>query len=257
MKNVRLFLKALIVLLFLYSRFTYYADAYPKTSSTESLMHKFVTSLRNSADFVKSFGDMSFIPHERTNIQKLQDFIMNMPALGSIVEEARHIYKEDLPQFWNELYTRLFSKSTIYNVARHITLKSLIYDTLMLSVLLYFVYRDHNVSNMILIADSIYTLIFLSFWHFKHTPLERLSNYFLSFFTDIRTMDIMTMFKSNLEVIRDHRSVIAAFFYMLALVAHHLMSRGYSFMPRFMMEHKRTPVQPSRVPITQSEPVRQ
>jgi hypothetical protein len=247
MKNIRLFLKALIVLLFLYSRFTYYADAYPKTSTTESLMHKFITSLRNSADFVKSFGDMSFIPHERTNIQKLQDFILNMPALGSIVEEARHIYKDDLPQFWNELYTRLFSKSTIINVARHVTLKSLIYDTLMLSVLLYFVYKDHYLSNVVLIGDSIYKFITLLIYHFRETPMERLSNFFLSFFTNLKTMNIFSMFRTNYDALVDHRSVIATFIYMGLLIGYFLWSKGMTMMPKIMEDKVRPSTEPSRI----------
>jgi hypothetical protein len=256
MKNVRLFLKALIVLLFLYSRFTYYADAYPKFSNTESIFNRLVTNIKNSADFVKSFGDMSFIPHERSNIQKVQDFVMNIKGLNSVVDEAKHIYKEDLPLFWNELYTRLFSQSTISNLALHITFKSLIYDTMMMSILLYFVYQDHYLSNVILIGDSIYKLITLFIFHFRETPMERLSNFVLSFFTNMKTMDIVSMFRTNWEALMDHRSVIVTFLYMGLLVGYFLWSKGMTIMPK-MMEDKMRPTDPSRMPVTATETKRQ
>jgi hypothetical protein len=252
MKNVRLFLKALIVLLFLYSRFTYYADAYPKISSSNDFLSRFSTTLKSSADFVRHFGDMSFIPHEKSNIQKLEDFVMGLPGLRTMVDEARTIYKEDIPKFWHELYTRLFSKSTIYNIVHHVSAASLIYDTVMLTVLLYFVYRDNKMSNVALIVDSLYTLIALTIYHFRETPIERVSNFVLSLFTDMKTMDVMSMFRSNWEVLKDHRSVIATFFYMLTLVGYYFMSTGFKF-PNWNMnvgEKRDSPVQTSRISTT-------
>jgi hypothetical protein len=246
MKNVRLFLKSLIVLLFLYSRFTYYADSYPK--GTGNILSKITTSLRSSADFVKHFADMSFIPHERSNIQKLEDFMMGLPAMRTMVDEAKHLYKEDIPRFWNELYTRLFSNSTIYNVSHHLTLTTFLYDTIILSVLLYFVYRDNQLSHIVLIADSIFSLITVLIYHFRETPLERLSNYFLSFFTHLKSMDIMSMFRSNWEILVHHRSVISTFVYMSILVGLYLVNRGFRFSSRITQQKRDSPVQSSRIP---------
>jgi hypothetical protein len=259
MTNWRLILKTIIVLTFLYSRFTFYADAYPKISNTENIMSRFITTLRNSADFVNYFSSMTFAPHEKSNIQKLQDFIMGIPGLRGLVDEAKHIYKEDIPQFWTELYTRLFSQSTIYNITGHLTMKSFFYDTLMLSVLLYFVYRDHNLSNVILIGDSVYKFITLLIYHFRETPIERLSNFFLSFFTNFKTMDVMSMFKTNWEIVKDHRSVISTFIYMSLVVGYFLWNKGMTLMPK-MTEAKvrqQGPVQQTRIPSTAGDTKRQ
>ena len=94
MMNYKLILKSLIVLLFLYSRFTYYADAYPKISPSDGIINKVVSFLKNSADFVKMFPNMTH-PQEKSNLQKFEDYLLNIPALKSTIDEAKHLYKDN------------------------------------------------------------------------------------------------------------------------------------------------------------------
>jgi len=208
----------LIILTFLYSRYTYYADAYPKLEMmpSETVVHKIVTYLQQSADFLKAFSQGKVqIPPEKTTMQKLEDYITNIPAIKAVIDEARTIHKENFQsQFLTEVYTRIFGKQNLININQHISMRGLVYDTIILSVLCYFLYQDSTYANMILIGDSMYKMFLLLIWHFKQSPFERLSNYFLSFFTNLRTFDIISMFKSNWEILYDHRSVIANFTYL-------------------------------------------
>ena len=246
----KLILKSLIVLLFLFSRFTFYSDAYPMISSSDGIINNVVNFLKGSGDFFKQFPNIIH-PHEKSKIEKFEDYILNIPALKSTIEEAKYIYQEKFKtHFIKEIIDRLFSKSTIFNFSHHISMRSLLYDTLMLSVLMYFIYRDHYFSNIVLIFDSIYKFITLLIYHFRDTPLDRISNYFISFFTNLKTTDISSMWKVNLQIISDHRSVLSTFLYLSLLIYYFLSQAKRNKIPKVaeeMIKHE-----PSRFASTET-----
>jgi hypothetical protein len=215
--NKKNILKACIVLLFLYSRYTFYADAYPKMAH-ENILNQVVSYLKSSADFLKNFSSNITFPPEKSTLQKIEEYMLNLPAISSVMTEAKNIYKENFQtHFLSEVYTRLFSKTDRLHISQHYSFRWFAYDTIILGLLVYAMWFDSTVANLFLFGDALYKFCLLSLYHFRETPLERISNYFLSFFTYTKTFDIISMFKTNFEVLCDHRSVIATFFYCCLL----------------------------------------
>jgi hypothetical protein len=112
-------------------------------------------------------------------------------------------------------------------------MRGLAYDSIILSILVYWLYKESGYANIALIFDAGYKMFLLTLYHFKESPLERIGNYFLSFFTNLKTFDIMSMFKSNFEILREHRSVISMFCYLGMLIGYFYMF-GHGFkLPQF------------------------
>jgi hypothetical protein len=215
--NTKYILKTLIILTFLYSRYTFYADAYPKLAH-DGLLENVVSYLKSSADFIKAFSSNIKFPPEKTTIQKVEDYLMNIPAISTFITDARKVYKENFQShFLTEVYTRIFSQSDRLHLSQHFSMRWFIYDSIILCCLMYALYFDSTIANLFLFGDALYKMCLLTLYHFRENPLERLSNYFLSFFTNMKTFDILAMFKTNWGILVDHRSVIATFFYACLL----------------------------------------
>jgi hypothetical protein len=100
-----------------------------------------------------------------------------------------------------------------------------------LSILVYFLYNDSAFANVLLLGDGLYKLFLLMIYHFRETPLERLTNWVLSFFTDLKTFNIVSMWKSYMDIIYDHRSVISTFVYTLLLAGFMYLHGGKIKLP--------------------------
>jgi hypothetical protein len=241
--NTRSILKTLIVLTFLYSRFTFYADAYPKIEyEKEGPIKKAVHLLKDSADFLRNINLSKYVfPPDKSTLQKIEDYILKMPGMTAIVDEAKKIYKDSFQTtFLTELYRGVFSKADMLNVGQHVSMMALVYDTIIFGTLMCFVYTNSGFANVMLLGDSLYKMFLLLMYHFRETPFERMTNYILSFFTDLRTFNILAMWKTNMDVLHDHRSVIATFAYGLLLFAYLYMYGEKIKIPAAIHKHMPT-----------------
>jgi hypothetical protein len=234
-------LKGFIVLLFLYSRYTFYADAYPKIEMTkqDSVIKQVIQYLKTNADFQKAFSQGVNWPPENSVLQKVEEYISTIPAIKNLIDEARKQYNDKFQShFLTEVYRGIFGTGvSMLSISQHFSAKSLLYDTIMLSVLMYFIYKESMFANVLLFGDALYKTFLLCIYHLRETPLEKFSNYMLGFFTNLKTMNIEAMFKSYGDILADHRSIISTFIYVLLLASYMYLYGTKVNLPRFEKEN--------------------